>query len=87
MLIVGGILAAVLGKAGGILLGILMAVAFFGLIVPSLAVQARRLHDINMTGWLVLAGIALNVLAGLGTVFYIIIGVLPPVDVGNQYND
>ena len=87
VLIVGGILAAVLGKAGGILLGILMAVAFFGLIVPSLAVQARRLHDINMTGWLVLAGIALNVLAGLGTVFYIVIGVLPPVDVGNQYND
>ena len=87
VLIVGGILAAVLGKAGGILLGILMAVAFFGLIVPSLAVQARRLHDINMTGWLVLAGIALNALAGLGTVFYIVIGVLPPVDVGNQYND
>ncbi|MEE3422923.1 MAG: DUF805 domain-containing protein [Succinimonas sp.] len=87
VLIVGGILAAVLGKAGGILLGILMAVAFFGLIVPSLAVQARRLHDINMTGWLVLAGIALNVLAGLGAVFYIVIGVLPPVDVGNQYND
>ncbi len=87
VLIVGAILAAVLGKAGGILLGILMAVACLGLIVPSLAVQARRLHDINMTGWLVLAGIALNVLAGLGTVFYIIIGVLPPVDVGNQYND
>ena len=85
--IVGGILAAVTGKAGGVLMGILLAVTFLGLIVPGFAVQVRRLHDINQTGWLVLVGVALNALAGLGTVFYIVIGVLPPVDVGNQYND
>lgn len=52
MTIVGAILAAVAGKAGGILMGILMAVTVLGLILPSLAVQARQLHDINMTGWL-----------------------------------
>ena len=49
--------------------GILLAVTFLGLIVTSFAVQARRLHDINQTGWLVLAGVALNILAGLGTIF------------------
>ena len=75
--IVGGILAAVAGKVGGVLMGILLAVTFLGLIVTSFAVQARRLHDINQTGWLVLAGVALNILAGLGTIFYIVIGVLP----------
>ena len=67
--------------------GILLAVTFLGLIVPGFAVQARRLHDINQTGWLVLAGVALNILAGLGTIFYIVIGVLPPVDADNRYND
>ena len=85
--IVGGILAAVAGKVGGVLMGILLAVTFLGLIVPSFAVQARRLHDINQTGWLVLVGVALNILAGLGTIFYIVIGVLPPVDADNRYND
>ncbi len=85
--IVGGILAAVAGKAGVILMVILLTVTFLGLIVPSFAVQARRLHDINQTGWLVLVGVALNILAGLGTIFYIVIGVLPPVDADNRYND
>lgn len=85
--IVGGILAAVAGKVGGVLMGILLTVTVLGLIVPSFAVQARRLHDINQTGWLVLAGVAINILAGLGTIFYIVIGVLPPVDADNRYND
>ena len=87
VVIVGSILAAVLGKVGfGIM--VLLYIAYFrGIIVPSLAVQVRRLHDINQTGWLVLAGIVLNMLAGLGLVFVIVIGVLPPVDVGNKFND
>lgn len=87
VVIVGSILAAVLGKVGFGIMVLLYIAYFLGIIVPSLAVQARRLHDINQTGWLVLAGIVLNMLAGLGLVFVIVIGVLPPVDVGNKFND
>lgn len=87
VVIVGSILAAVLGKVGFGIMVLLYIAYFLGIIVPSLAVQVRRLHDINQTGWLVLAGIVLNMLAGLGLVFVIVIGVLPPVDVGNKFND
>ncbi|WP_274968168.1 DUF805 domain-containing protein [Succinimonas amylolytica] len=87
VVIVGSILAAVLGKVGFGIMVLLYIAYFLGIIVPSLAVQVRRLHDINQTGWLVLAGIVLNMLAGLGLVFMIVIGVLPPVDVGNKFND
>ena len=87
VVIVGSILAAVLGKVGFGIMVLLYIAYFLGIIVPNLAVQVRRLHDINQTGWLVLAGIVLNMLAGLGLVFVIVIGVLPPVDVGNKFND
>lgn len=39
-----------------ILFGVL-GICFLGLIIPSLAVQVRRLHDTNRSGWWVLLGI------------------------------
>ncbi|WP_443748616.1 DUF805 domain-containing protein [Asticcacaulis solisilvae] len=38
------------------ILGLFMLVAFFGLILPSLAVSIRRLHDTNRSGWWLLLG-------------------------------
>lgn len=35
---------------------LLMMVIAFGLLLPALAVQVRRLHDINKSGWWILLG-------------------------------
>jgi len=41
----------------GVLIGILlMVVLYLGLFIPTLAVQARRFHDQELSGWLVLLG-------------------------------
>ena len=52
---------------------LVIAAFFFGTIVPTLALGARRLHDVDLSGWLLLinlfpylGGIALTVLAILG---------------------
>jgi uncharacterized membrane protein YhaH (DUF805 family) len=50
--IVLGIIDGLLGDAG--LLGSIYGLA---VLVPSIAVGARRLHDINKTGWLQLVGL------------------------------
>jgi uncharacterized membrane protein YhaH (DUF805 family) len=51
------------GKTGsdemptGVLIGILlMVILYLGLFIPTLAVQARRFHDQELSGWLVLLG-------------------------------
>ena len=59
-----GILAVLLGgglsasaESGGILAGpfmIVFAIFWLGLIVPSIAVQVRRFHDQDKSGWFVL---------------------------------
>ena len=46
----GGGLAAILGGTGMIVLGIL----YLAIIIPSVAVQVRRFHDQDKSGWLVL---------------------------------
>jgi len=37
--------------------GIVTYLYYLALLIPSIAVAARRLHDINKTGWLILVGI------------------------------
>ncbi|WP_019962410.1 DUF805 domain-containing protein [Woodsholea maritima] len=44
------ILAAVLGKAGGII-SILMGLFMLGVLIPNIAVGVRRLHDTSRSGW------------------------------------
>ncbi|TDT63147.1 DUF805 domain-containing protein [Frigoribacterium sp. PhB116] len=52
---------------------LVFTVLFFGTIVPYLSIGVRRLHDVDLSGWLLLinlfpylGGIALTVLAILG---------------------
>ncbi len=35
----------------GAIVGLIRVVVFFGLLLPSIAVAVRRMHDINRTGW------------------------------------
>jgi uncharacterized membrane protein YhaH (DUF805 family) len=39
------------GNSAGIIFGILAVVTCLGLLLPSLAVTVRRLHDTNSSGW------------------------------------
>ena len=49
------ILAGIFGAIGlGALGGILYAIFYLGILLPSLAVSIRRLHDLGKTGWLIL---------------------------------
>lgn len=49
--------------------------------IPSLAMDIRRLHDINKSGWLVL----ISLIPIVGFIVLIIFFCLPAVDEGNNY--
>ena len=55
--------AGLSGMVGGIY-GPLTALFFLGIIVPSIAVQIRRFHDQDKSGWFVLIGL-IPILGGL----------------------
>jgi uncharacterized membrane protein YhaH (DUF805 family) len=55
-------------------------------LVPVLAIEIRRLHDINKSGWFILLGL-LTVCCGIGSIILIIFYCLPSVDEGNQYGE
>jgi uncharacterized membrane protein YhaH (DUF805 family) len=92
---VGGILLAVLGGYGSgdinpigmILIGIL-AIYVLAIIVPSIALFVRRLHDINQTGWIALGLYILGVVPIVGlltSIAQIVIGVIPGTVGPNKY--
>jgi uncharacterized membrane protein YhaH (DUF805 family) len=63
--------------AGGIL-GILFGLA---MLVPSLAVTVRRLHDTSRTGWWIL----ITLIPGIGAIILLIFMVLDSTPEGNDY--
>ncbi|MBK8198868.1 MAG: DUF805 domain-containing protein [Acidobacteria bacterium] len=92
---VGGILLAVLGGYGSgdinpigmVLIGIL-AIYVLAIIVPSIALFVRRLHDINQTGWIALGLYILGVVPIVGllaSIAQIVIGVIPGTVGPNKY--
>ena len=69
------------GSALGAMFGILFAVYGLAALVPSLAVCARRLHDIGMSGWLMLIGL----IPALGGIALIVLCALDGNPGPNQY--
>ena len=49
------------------------AIGFAGLIVPGIAVTVRRFHDVNLSGWWVMAGILLGAVPLVGWIAIIAI--------------
>jgi uncharacterized membrane protein YhaH (DUF805 family) len=66
-----GILASILPSALGTVFGILTMVFAIGVLIPSLAVAVRRLHDTDHSGWWLLLG--LIPFAGLYILYLLII--------------
>ena len=73
------IVAAVIdGATGGFVVTLL---AYLFIIIPSLAVSVRRLHDTNRSGWYLL----LNFIPLVGTILLFIWSVTPGDKKANQY--
>ncbi|MFK7938137.1 MAG: DUF805 domain-containing protein [Roseovarius sp.] len=66
------IFIAVLSSLMPVLAGWLFLICFFGLIVPTLAVMVRRLHDVGWSGLWMGAG-----LVGIGSIFLSIVWAWP----------
>ncbi|MEL6286761.1 MAG: DUF805 domain-containing protein [Pseudomonadota bacterium] len=69
------------------LLGI-VGLAALGIVVPSIALFVRRLHDINQTGWIYLAVLIVGlipVIGILGSIAQIVIGCIPGTEGPNKY--
>ena len=65
--------------AGGMLGGVISGLIALGLVLPSLAVGARRLHDIGKSGWW-----QLRMLTGIGLLVLIYWWVQPAVECGKR---
>jgi len=48
------VLSALAGRHGGAIVGILLLVYLLAMLIPSLSVTVRRLHDTDRSGWWVL---------------------------------
>jgi uncharacterized membrane protein YhaH (DUF805 family) len=68
--------------AGYIVLGILVAIVGVGVLVPTLSVTWRRLHDVNLSGWFIL----LNLIPGLGSIIVLLFTVRPSDPAGARFD-
>lgn len=80
VVILGAILGAISETLSGIVM-IIFAIAMLGLIIPSLAVAVRRLHDQDKSGWMLLLGFIPLIGGIILLVFYCTDGTPGP----NQY--
>jgi uncharacterized membrane protein YhaH (DUF805 family) len=55
--LVAAVISVVLGFLDVFGLGILNSIFTLGIIIPSLAISVRRLHDVNRSGWWLLIGL------------------------------
>lgn len=78
---VAGLLGGLLGDNGGAIIGLLPVVWELAIIVPALAIEVRRLHDINKSGW----WIFISFVPFVGSLILLILLALPAVNEGNNY--
>ncbi len=72
------------GAANGMLVGyILYAIYGLGVLIPSLAVTVRRLHDSNKSGWLILIGL----IPFVGSIVLLVFMILQGTNGENQYGN
>jgi len=68
------------GAFGGVLISVLL-ILYLAILIPSVAVQVRRFHDRDMSGWFVL----LNFIPYVGGLIVFVFMLLPRTDGPNQY--
>jgi uncharacterized membrane protein YhaH (DUF805 family) len=75
------ILASILDTILGIPFGLISVIYFFVSLIPSLAIQVRRLHDVDKSGWYML----LNFVIIIGWIWLLILNVLDSTPGDNKY--
>ncbi|WP_295352768.1 DUF805 domain-containing protein [uncultured Succinivibrio sp.] len=60
--IVGGVLTVFTGMIGAYLMIAIFIIALVGLLVPSIAVTVRRMHDLNVSGWWLILFLVLSLI-------------------------
>jgi uncharacterized membrane protein YhaH (DUF805 family) len=68
--------------AGAAIIVALFLLWFLAIIIPSVALTVRRLHDSNKSGWLYL----LSMIPLVGGIILLVFVLLPPDPVGQQYD-
>ncbi|RPF72093.1 DUF805 domain-containing protein [Aurantiacibacter spongiae] len=71
---------------GGV--GLLLGLYFLAILIPSIAVSVRRLHDRNMSGWWYLGFVVLSLVPFVGfiaSIAMLVIFALPGTDGPNRY--
>lgn len=91
----GGFLIGLLGGYGsgslnpiGMILAGIMVIYVLAIIVPSIALSVRRLHDINQTGWIYLGLVILGLVPLIGlvaSIAQIVLACLPGTVGENKY--
>ena len=72
-----------LGSAGSSGIVIMVLVLYLlAVLLPSLALNARRLHDVNLSGWMQL----FSVVPGIGGFFMPIVALIPSVPAGARFD-
>lgn len=72
------------GVPGGLIVGYILYIIYgLGVLIPSLAVAVRRLHDTNNSGWLILLGL----IPCVGGIVLLVFMILQGTNGENKYGD
>ena len=72
------------GVPGGLIVGYILYIIYgLGVLIPSLAVAVRRLHDTNNSGWLILLGL----IPCVGGIVLLVFKILQGTNGENKYGD
>lgn len=83
--VLGGLTSPGNGEAGPgfVPVAILLGLFWLATVIPGIALTVRRLHDVNLAGWLIF----LNLLPSVGSVILLVLSVLPSSPLGVRFDD
>lgn len=78
---VGGIIGFAVGADNNTTTTAISAICGLAIILPSIAMDIRRMHDINKSGWWIL----IPLVPFVGGIIFLVFTLLPSVNEGNKY--
>ena len=76
-----GLIGGLVGDKAGTIFVVVPYLFVLSTLLPSLAMEVRRMHDINKSGWFVLV----SFIPFVGSIILIVLLCMPAVDEGNTY--
>ena len=78
-----GFVFGLMGESGVKLATTVSSLFSLAILVPSLAITVRRLHDINKSGWFIL----ISLIPFVGSIILLVLLCMDSVNEGNQYGE